>query len=178
MNIALTILLVVALLLAFLFFLALITKGDYEIQRRVVINRPVNEVYNYIKLVRNQEKYSHWVMQDPTNRISYTGIDGEIGFLSAWEGEQRAGKGEQEIVDVQEDKSVRMEVRFEKPFKNIAYTTMETGSVDDFQTEVRWRMEGRNKFPMTLFNLVIDSVLGKDMEKSLNNLKYILETKS
>jgi hypothetical protein len=178
MNILLTILLVLAILLAFLLFLALVTKAAYVIQRDIVVNKPVQEVFEYIKLVKNQEQYSYWVMLDPTNRITYTGIDGTIGFLGAWEGQQRAGKGEQEIVEVKTNESTRLEVRFEKPFKNTAYTTMTTEPINQEQTKVSWKMEGRNKFPMTLFNLVIDSLLGKDMEKSLHNLKRILETKA
>jgi uncharacterized protein YndB with AHSA1/START domain len=178
MNIVLVVLLVLGIIILFLLFLAAVTKGAYVIQRQIVIDKPVQEVFDYIKLVKNQEQYSHWVMQDPTNKITYTGVDGTIGFLGAWEGEQRAGKGEQEIVDLKNNESTRLEVRFEKPFKNTAYTTMTTVPLNLNQTQVNWEMEGRNKFPMTLFNLVIDSLLGKDMQKSLTNLKQILDTKS
>jgi hypothetical protein len=178
MNIILIILLVIGILVVFLLFLALITNGAYTIERDILINRPNQEVFDYIKLIKNQEQYSYWVMQDPTNRIEYIGTDGTIGFLSKWEGEKRAGKGEQEIRFSDEGKSTNVEVRFEKPFKNIALVDMLTTSTGADQTKVTWRMSGRNKFPMTLFNLVIDNVLGKDMSTSLTNLKQILEGKT
>jgi hypothetical protein len=175
MNIILIILLVIGILIAFLLFLALITKGAYSIERDIIINRPHEEVFDYVKLIKNQEKYSYWVMQDPTNRIEYFGTDGTVGFLSKWEGDKRAGKGEQEIMTIDEGNSTSVEIRFEKPFKNIGQTYMSTTSIAPDQTQVKWKMTGKNKFPMTLFNLVIDSVLGKDIATSLNNLKQILE---
>ncbi len=175
MNTLLIILLAIVIIVVFLLFLALITKGEYQITRDIVVNRPNHEVFDYIKLIRNQEQYSYWVMQDPTNKITYFGEDGTIGFLSKWEGEKKAGKGEQEIIAIDEGNSTRVEVRFEKPFKNTAFTEMLTKDLGESQTQVTWRMIGKNKFPMTLFNLVIDNLLGKDMEKSLLNLKQLLE---
>jgi len=34
---------------------------------------------------------------------------------------------------------------------------------------------GTNKFPMNLMNIIIDGLLGKDLEKSLANVKQNLE---
>jgi len=175
MNIFLVILLIIAILIAFLLFLALVTKGEYVIERDIVIDQPRQKVFDYIKLIKNQEVYSYWVMQDPTNKIVYKGIDGTIGFLGAWEGQKQAGKGEQEIIALVDGKSINVEVRFEKPFKNTAQTVITTTAISENQTKVTWQMIGKNKFPFTLFNLVIDGMLGKDMSKSLVNLKVILE---
>jgi len=177
MNIFLAILLLIAILILFLLFLALVTKGEYVIERDLVIDQPLQKVFDYIKLIKNQETYSYWVMQDPTNKIAYKGIDGTVGFLGAWEGQKQAGKGEQEIVALVDGKSINVEVRFEKPFKNTAQTIMTTAAIGENQTQVTWRMDGENKFPFTLFNLVIDGMLGKDMSKSLVNLKGILENR-
>ncbi len=176
MNIILVILLVIVILIAFLAFLALVTKSAYTIERDVVIDQPLHKVFDYIKMIKNQEKYSHWVMQDPTNKIRYIGTDGTVGFISKWEGNKQSGKGEQEIMAIEEGKGTKVEVRFEKPFKNIAIFDMLTTAIGENQTKVTWRMLGRNKFPMTLFNLVADGLLGKDMSKSLTNLKVILES--
>ncbi|MDQ7950124.1 MAG: SRPBCC family protein [Pedobacter sp.] len=171
MNILLTILLIIAIIVVFLLFLALVTKAEYSIERELVIDRPQREVFDYIKLMRNQEEYSVWVMKDPTNKIKYTGTDGQIGFLCEWEGKKQAGKGEQEIIGVDEGRSTQIEIRFERPFKSVGQTEMSADSVGTDQTLVKWKMTGKNKFPMTLFNLVSDSLLGKDMEQSLMNIR-------
>lgn len=175
MHILFVILIILAGLIAIMLLLALLTKSAYSIQREVTIGQPVQQVFGYVRLIRNQEVYSQWLMQDPTNKISYSGTDGRVGFVSEWEGEKQAGKGAQEIIGLTADSSIKLELRFEKPFKNLAYTEMTTAATGNNQTLVTWKMYGNNKFPMTLFNLVADGLLGKDMEKSLSNLKRILE---
>lgn len=175
MNIILSILLFLLVLVFFLLFLALVVRKHYSIERDIIINKPVNEVFDYVKSVRNQEKYSKWVMQDPNVKIVYTGIDGTEGFLSSWEGNKKAGKGEQEIKKIENNASIHIEIRFEKPFKNVGQTYMYTSAINTDQTKVKWTLEGKNNFPINLFNLFIDNLLGKDLSISLNNLKRILE---
>lgn len=175
MNILFSILLFVIVLIVFLSFLALVVKNEYIIQRDIVIHRPLSEVFEFVKMVKNQEKYSKWVMADPHVKIDYNGIDGTVGFVSAWEGNKQAGKGEQEIKRIEPLMLINIEIRFEKPFKNVAQTSMYTTAITENQTNVKWMMEGRNSYPMNLFNLFIDNILGKDLNESLNNLKRILE---
>jgi hypothetical protein len=175
MNILLSILLFLAVLIGFLLFLALVVRKQYSIQRDIIINKSVEEVFDYIKYVRNQEKYSKWVMQDPNVKIEYRGTDGIEGFISAWEGNKQAGKGEQEIKKLETNACVHVEIRFEKPFKNVGQTYMYTTAISPNQTRVKWTLEGRNSYPMNLFNLFIDNLLGKDLSTSLGNLKRILE---
>ena len=169
------ILLSVIILIVFLLFLALVVKRNYIIQRDIIINKPIAEVFEYIKFIKNQEKYSKWVMQDPNVKIEYKGIDGTEGFLSAWEGNKQSGKGEQEIIKIDSNICINIEIRFEKPFKNIGQTYMYTTAISPDQTNVKWTLEGQNRYPMNLFNLFIDNLLGKDLGISLVNLKQILE---
>lgn len=175
MNFLLSILLFLIVFIAFLLFLALVVRKPYFIQRDVIINKPLNEVFDYVKLMRNQEKYNKWVMQDPNVKIEYQGIDGTEGFMNSWEGNKQAGKGEQEIKKIVENASIHFELRFEKPFKNVGQTAIQTSAITPSQTQVKYTMEGRNSYPMNLFNLFIDNLLGKDLSVSLTNLKKILE---
>ncbi|MGF1924413.1 MAG: SRPBCC family protein [Bacteroidia bacterium] len=175
MNILISILLIVVIIIVFALFLALVVGKNYFIQRDIIIDKPVEDVFEFIKHIRNQEKYSKWVMKDPHVNLSYSGTDGTEGFVSAWEGNKQAGKGEQEIKTIEADQFVLVEIRFEKPFKNVAQTYMYTTAVGVGQTKLKWTMEGRNSYPMNLFNLVIDNLLGKDLSESLVNIKRILE---
>ena len=52
---------------------------------------------------------------------------------------------------------------------------MITKSIESNQTNLKWLMVGKNKFPMNLMNMIIDGMLGKDLSKSLKNVKRILE---
>lgn len=50
-------------------------------------------------------------------------------------------------------------------------------SINDSVTSVIWGIYGKIKYPMNLSLLLMDmdSMLGKDLEGGLNNLKLILE---
>lgn len=177
MTILLAVGLIIAILIIFLLFLAAITKKEYNVEREITIEKSSDEVFSYIKSIRNQEQYNVWVMKDPNVRIEYKGIDGTKGFVSSWEGNKQAGKGEQEIKEIIDGQKISIELRFEKPFKNVGQTYLLVKPISEYETNLKWQMIGENKFPMNLMNLVIDSLLGKDLEKSLVNIKQILETK-
>ncbi len=84
MGILITILLVLAFIIALFLIVAFFTKRDFSIEKKTVINKPKQEVFDYLKLIKNQEQYSVWVMKDPNINIVYTGTDGEVGFTSSW----------------------------------------------------------------------------------------------
>lgn len=180
MNIFLIVLGSIVGLIALLFIIALFSKKGYTIQRDIVINKPVNEVFNYIKHLKNQDLFSKWVMTDPNMNRVFTGNDGEVGFIYAWDSVNKAsGKGEQEIKSLVENKHVDIEVRFEKPMKAVAKTPFSCEVLSDNETKVSWTMISNMNYPMNVLLLFMnfDKILGKDMETSLNNLKGILEEK-
>jgi hypothetical protein len=174
MTILFSILLFLAILIGFLLFLALIIKKEYLIERDITINKSKQEVFDYVKLMRNQEQYNVWVMKDPNVKLVYTGTDGLEGFTCTWEGNKEAGKGVQEFMKI-EDGKIGIELRFEKPFKNVAQSFMFIKSVGPNQTNLKWQMVGKNSYPMNLMNMFIDGLLGKDLTKNLENIKRILE---
>ena len=60
-------------------------------------------------------------MLDPQAKKTFTGIDGTVGFIMAWDSKNKeAGKGEQEIKKIAEGQRVDFEIRFEKPFEGVA----------------------------------------------------------
>lgn len=170
------ILLIIVIIIVIPLIIALFVKKEYAVQREITINKSNDVVYNYVKYLRNQEQYSKWVMTDPAMRKKLTGTDGSVGFIYAWDSDNKqAGKGEQEITQLVEGKEVDAEVRFIKPMEGIAHVTMLTEPTGANQTKVSWGMTGQNKYPMNFMNLFIGNMLGKDLDVSLNNLKIILE---
>jgi len=175
MHILVKILVGIIAVIAILLIVAIFVKKDYAVERSLVINKPSQEVYDYVRFLRNQEQYSKWVMTDPNMKKTLTGTDGSVGFIYAWDGNDKAGKGEQEITKLVDGASVATEVRFIKPFAGIAWANMLTTPKENGQTEVVWTMTGKNNYPVNLMNIFIDSMLGNDMDTSLKNLKTILE---
>jgi len=115
---------------------------------------------------------------DPNMKQTYSGTDGTVGFISAWESEDRnVGKGEQEIVAIVEGKRIDYELRFIEPFESTSYAYMTTDEVSENETLVKWGFDGRMNYPMNLMLLFMnfEEMIGEDLQHGLENLKVILE---
>lgn len=180
MYILLLILGIIFGIIALVLIIALFAKKDYSIRREINIEKPISEVYDYLRHLVNQEKFSKWVMTDPTMKTTLTGADGNVGFIYAWDSlNKNAGKGEQEIKSLETNKLIDVEVRFEKPFKGLAKTPFMLESNSENRTKVIWGMDSKMNYPMNFMLLILnmEKLLGKDLEVSLENLKVILEEK-
>lgn len=178
MKIVLIILIVILGIIALFLLLGLLTKKEYQVLREVVINKPRAEVFDFIRLLKNQNKYSVWASIDPAMKTEFRGTDGTVGFVSAWDSaEKNVGKGEQEILKIVDGEKVDYELRFLKPFESTSYATMATSPTTDEQTRVLWSFNGKMKYPMNLMLLFMnmEKMIGKDLDKGLQNLKVLLE---
>lgn len=175
MNILFMVLGFLVAIVALLLIVAGFAEKDYAISRDILIHENRDNVFDYIRHLKNQDNYSKWVMVDPAMAKNFRGTDGSPGFVYAWEGNSQAGKGEQEIKSIKENERIDIELRFERPFKGIANANMITHPAPDNSTQVRWTMTGRNPYPMNLMHMLIKGTLVKDMDASLANLKNILE---
>lgn len=156
--------------------LALLVKKDFTLQKKIVIAKPKAEVFDYIRLIRNQEHYSVWVMKDPNIKIVYTGTHGTVGFTSSWESDDKSvGIGEQEIKKIKDGESMEVEIRFKKPFEATNYALTTVSANADGKTKVTNLFYGSSKFPMDIMNLFMDKLVGKDIQQNLVNLKNQLE---
>jgi hypothetical protein len=176
MNIFFIILLILAAIAVLFLMIALVVKKDFSIEKQVVINCNKADVFNYLKLIRNQEQYSVWVMKDPNIKIVYTGTDGTVGFTSSWVSDDKnVGIGAQEIIRMKDGESMEVEIRFKKPFEgtNYARTTVTAGNPG--QTMVANLFYGKSKFPMNVMNLFMDKMIGEPMQQNLQNMKNNLE---
>lgn len=167
-----------AILIAIPLTTALFIKKDYAIKREITINKSKQDVFDYIKYLKNQDNYSKWAKMDPAMKKSYKGTDGVVGFVSHWESEKEdVGWGEQEIKKITNGERVDFELRFLKPFEatETAYITTET--LTENQTKVVWGFSGHMDYPMNLMLLFMDfeKMIGDDLQTGLSNLKNVME---
>jgi len=148
-----------------------------SIERNVVIEKPLAEVFNYLVLMKNQDSFSVWNMTDPNMNKSFNGTDGTVGCVYSWDSpkNKNVGAGEQEILSIENGKSIKYEVRFIRPMKNVAKSAFVIDAISDNQTNVMWGFYSPSKFPMNLMKGLMEKMLGKDLAKSLENLKVVLE---
>lgn len=180
MEILLIIGIVIASLIALVLVVALFVKKDYMLQREIVIQRPQQFMYDYLRHLGNQTEYSKWVMDDPNmNRVPQGG-DGTVGFVLTWDSKDKnVGAGRQEIIQLMAPTLIKYVVQFIRPFKGKADCSFELSAVSDNQTRIKWTFESGMAYPMNFMMLFLDiaKMLGKDMEKSLNTLKSVLESR-
>ena len=175
MNIIVIILLVLAGIIGLLLIIALFMKKEHYVKREIVINAPRQKVSDYIKLLKNQDEFNTGAMEDPDRMRAFKGTDGTVGYIYSWSGDKNAGVGEKEIKNIIEGKRIETEIRFEKPMRATASIIIETESLSDNRTKVRWSNAGVLKYPINILVPMMENHVKKDMDISLSTLKDILE---
>lgn len=61
-------------------------KREFTSERQITINRPKDEVFDYIKHLSNQKNYDTWHKMDPDAQTTTRGTDGTVGLVYAWDG--------------------------------------------------------------------------------------------
>lgn len=178
MKIVKKIIFFIATLIIIALITALFVKKEYSVEQQIVINKPKQEIFNYIKLLKNQDNYSKWASMDTNMKKTYTGTDGTVGFISAWESEkEEVGSGEQEIKNIVNGERVDYELRFIKPFESTSPAYITTETIANNKTKVKWGFKGKMDYPSNLMMLFMDfeKMIGNDLQTGLNNLKTELE---
>lgn len=178
MNIVLIILGVIVGVIVLVLVVALFGPKNYVIERQIVISKPKQQVFDFIKLLKNQDHYNKWWTMDPNAKKDFKGTDGTVGFIAAWDSQNKqAGAGEQEITKITDGERLDTEIRFIRPFSGKADIFMAVADTAEHQTLVTWNFSGEYKYPMNILLMIMnmDKLLGTDLEISLNRLKEYLE---
>ncbi len=175
MYIIIIILLAVAGIIALLLIIAIFMKREHYVEREITINAPRQKVFDYLRLLKNQDEFNKHAMAAPERQREFKGTDGTLGYIYAWSGNKNAGVGEKEIKNIIEGKRIETEIRFVKPMRATASIIMETESLSDNQTKVSWSNAGTLKYPLNIMIPMMEKHVAKDMDISLSTLKNILE---
>jgi hypothetical protein len=163
-------------LVVLLLVIALFIPNDYTVSVSTTINKPKQVVFDYVKLIKNQENYSIWVMQDPNVIMNYQGQDGTVGFKASWDSkDDNVGAGSQQITAVSEGR-IDVDLHFERPMKgdDKASTLLESISADE--TKVTAEFYGHSSYPMNLMNFIGANIIRDAENQNLANLKKIVES--
>lgn len=175
MNILITILLVLAGIIALLLIIGLFTKREHYVRRVLIINTPIQKVFEYLKLLKNQEEWNRNAKGDPNKKEEFIGSDGTVGFIIAFSGNKNVGEGQKKIINIIEGKRIETEMRFVKPMKFSASLIMDTEPISDNQTKITLSHAGIMNYPMNIMIPIFEKMFAKQMDISFSNLKTVLE---
>jgi hypothetical protein len=149
-----------------------------KIEKSIEVKENSKLVFDYLRMTKNQDNFSVWNMADPNMKKTHQGTDGTIGFVYSWDSTMKnVGAGEQETTGIEEGKSIDYTIKFFRPMQNTGKSKFQITSLGDELTTVAWIFDSPSRFPMSLFSPIFKIMLGKDIEKGLNNLKSLLEKK-
>jgi len=166
------------LLLAFV-VTGLVAPKKFHIKRTEQIAATPARIFPYLKLLEKQNVWSPWMSLDPNIQTEIVGTDGQVGAISKWSGNEKVGKGSQEITAIEPQKRVETRLRFLEPWESEADAYLEV-SPSGKGSEVTWGLQGRYGFMESIIMLFMDmeGSVGSDYEKGLQNLKTIVEGES
>jgi uncharacterized protein YndB with AHSA1/START domain len=166
---------VVALIAALLLFAA--TKPDtFRVERSASIKAPPEKVFALLNDFQRWDAWSPWEKKDPAMKRTFSVVTSGKGAQYAWEGNREVGQGRMEIAESVPPSKVAIKLDFAKPFEahNLVEFTLEPkGDV----TNITWAMQGDTPYFAKVIHVFLnmDSIVGKDFEAGLANLKTVAE---
>jgi uncharacterized protein YndB with AHSA1/START domain len=150
--------------------------STYHVERSATIAAPPEVVFAQVSDFHKWEAWSPWGKLDPKMKTTYEGTQGTPGASYAWSGDDKVGEGKMTVTAVKPNERLDIKLEFIKPFASTAangFTVAPAGK----DTKVTWFMEGENTFVGKAFSLFadMDSMIGKDFEKGLADLKKAAE---
>ena len=166
---------VVVLLGALLIYAA--TQPDtFRIQRATSIKAPPERIFAVLNDFLRWDAWSPWEKKDPAMKRTFSAVTSGKGAVYAWEGNRDVGQGRMEIAESVAPSKVAIKLDFVKPFEthNIVEFTLEPKADS---TNVTWTMQGPMPYISKLITVFVnmDSMVGKDFEAGLANLKAVAE---
>lgn len=167
---------VVVVLVAALLGIAASKPDMFRVERATSIKAPPEKIFPLINDLHNWKAWSPWEEVDPQMQRKHSGAASGKGSIYEWAGNSKVGKGRMEITDDAPHSKVTIKLDFLKPFEghNIAEFTLETRNGS---SNVTWAMHGPSRFFSKVIQVFVsmDSMIGKQFEKGLANLKAIAE---
>ncbi|MEM5566788.1 SRPBCC family protein [Psychroserpens sp. AS72] len=167
--------LLLILFIGFAIYVA-VQPNDYTFNRSKVIDAPVPVVYDVVNDFKEWPRFSPWIEQDKDAVLTFNEKTSGVGAGYSWEGEI-LGIGNAKTVDVLNNKKIKQEIEFVKPFESISNINWTFEQVEK-GTKVTWSMEGKQDFMTKLYVAFAGSIeknTGPDFERGLFKLDSIVQ---
>lgn len=153
------------------------TRPDsFRVERSIAIQADPAKVYTLLNDFHHFPSWSPWQSLDQAMKVTHSGATSGQGAVYEWSGNDVVGSGRMEILKTVPNTSVTIKLDFLKPFE-ARNTTEYTVSSRGGTTTVTWAMYGPSPYISKLMGVFVsmDSMIGKDFERGLANLKTVAE---
>lgn len=166
----------VVVILAVILGMAAMKPDTFSVKRVVSIKAPPEKIAALITDFRQWGTWSPWEQLDPNIKRTFSGAPSGKGSIYNWEGNKDVGKGRMEIMDASTPARTVIKLDFLEPFEShntTEFTLVPQGEM----TTVSWDMSGPMPFVSKIMSVFasMDSMIGKDFEKGLSNMKTVAE---
>lgn len=167
---------VLAIAIAIVLILAATKPDTLRVQRATTVKASPDRIFPLINDFHQWVSWSPYEHKDPAMKRSFSGAESGKGAVYGWEGNKNVGSGRMEILETSAPSKVVIKLDFFTPFEghNTAeFTMLPQGDV----TNVTWLMHGPSAFMSRVMQVFmnLDSMIGKDFEAGLANLKRLTE---
>lgn len=172
-----TIVLVIVVAVAGVLIAAATKPDSFRVQRTATFNAPAERIFPLINDFKRWEAWSPWEKKDPAMKRTYGPVTSGKGAHYAWEGNSDVGQGSMDITDSVAPTRVALKLDFVKPFEGHNTVDFELRP-QGASTEVSWTMTCPAPFISKVMQVFMnmDSMIGKDFEAGLANLKAAAES--
>lgn len=164
---------IIPALILLVFIAAAFANKNFVVQRDILIPGNSQDIYEYLRFLRNHKSFSKWTNKDPAKTERIQGTDGTIGFKQAWHNyEDKAGVGELEIKELKSNESIKLAHHYQKPIKGFSESEILLESNSQNKVLIKWTYTGHSKYPLNLLTSLMnmDRIVGKDLESCLSRL--------
>lgn len=166
---------IIVALIALFFIIGVFLPKTYSVSRSIEINKPDSIVYNKTLNFNDFKIWNPWLEMEPGATQTVTGDGVSVGSKYSWVGKE-IGTGSMTIEKLMVNQQIDERLEFIEPFQSVAKTSFYFQSLPNGNTKVTWDFRGDNtSIPSRWMSLMYDSMIGKDYEKGLQNLKTFIE---
>ena len=166
---------VIASLVALFLIIPLFLPGTFHMERSIVIEKPVDMVFQTAVDMNQRAKWDPWIEMEPNVEMNVTMTPEIIGSGYSWKGEI-IGEGKITIREFVPNELIKSEIEFISPRSSKSDVTWNFQKVDD-GTKITWAFEGSLSYPMEKWmGLFMEKMMSTPFEKGLTNFKSLVES--
>lgn len=147
-----------------------------HIEETIVVNAPVETVFEQVNTMKNWEKWSPWFKADSTTKLTYNNVPSGNGASYSWVAE-KMGEGTLTLSDVKPYEHITENMVFLKPNNDKGTATMDF-TKEGNGVKVVWKMDmdwGWNVFARWAGVVFVKNMMSEFFANGLKDIKDVAE---